>query len=119
MARSRRTTDATTAAHGATGRLLSRPHPRLAPSSARDTAVVGSTIRMSAVFRATTARLFGQRVDLESDLGRRGAAASHTAMVAKATRNAPSRMAASLGSMLGLVAKRPWPAAADDSRGSP
>jgi hypothetical protein len=73
---------------------------------------------MSAVFSATITRLLGQRVNLERDLDRRAAAGSHTRGENRYKR--PSRMAASLGSMLGLcAARRPWPAAADDSRGSP
>ena len=51
--------------------------------------------RRTPVFSATMARLLGQRLNLEYDLGRRGAAASHSAIAAKMVINAPSRMAVS------------------------
>jgi hypothetical protein len=41
------------------------------------------------------ARLLGQRLNLEYDLGRRGAAASQSAIAVKMVINAPKRMAAS------------------------
>src|SRR5712691_5660678 len=103
MAPSSRMTDATTASQTGTGRLLNRPQPRLSPASAQLTAVAGSNILTNAVFSATTAKLLGQRFNLEYDLGRRGAAASHSAIAVKTVINAPSRTAASLGSMVDLL----------------
>jgi hypothetical protein len=41
------------------------------------------------------ARLLGQRLNLEYDLGRRGAAASHSAIAMKTVINAPRRIAIS------------------------
>jgi hypothetical protein len=75
------------------------PQPRLSPASARLTAVAGSKILTNAVFSATMTRLLGQRLNLEYDRGRRGAAASHSAIAVKTAINAPSRTTASLGSM--------------------
>ena len=95
MARSSSTTDATAAAKDGTGRLLSRPQPRLSPASAKVTAVAGSKALTNAVFSATIARLLGQRLNLEYDLVRRGAKASHTAIAVKTVTNAPKRMAGS------------------------
>src|SRR5712692_7805951 len=103
MATSSSSTDATTAIQTGTGRLLSMPQPRLSPASARLTAVAGSKILTNAVFSATMARLLGQRLNLEYDLGRRGAAASHSAIAVKTVINAPNRTAASSGSMVDLL----------------
>src|SRR6266481_5621370 len=102
MATSSSSTDATTTIQAGTGRLLSRPQPRLSPASARLTAVAESKTLTNAVFSATMARLLGQRLNLEYDLGRRGAAASQSAIAVKTAVNAPSRAAASLGSMVDL-----------------
>src|ERR1700693_423369 len=102
MAISSSTTDATTAIQAGAGRLLSRPQLRLSPASARLTAVAGSKILTNAVFSATTARLLGQRLNLEYDLGRRGIAASHSAIAVRTEINAPKRMAASWVSMIDL-----------------
>jgi hypothetical protein len=55
--------------------------------------VAGSKILTNAVFSATTARLLGQRLNLEYDLARRGAAASHSAIVMNTVINAANRMA--------------------------
>ncbi len=95
MATSSSTTDATTAIQAGTGRLLSRPQPRLSPANARLAAVAGSRILTNAVFSATMARLLGQRMNLEYDLGRRGVAASHSAIALKTVINAPKRTAVS------------------------
>src|SRR5713226_5489358 len=102
MATSSSTTDATTAIQAGIGRLLSRPQPRFSPASAKLTAVAGSNILTSAVFSATMARLLGQRLNLEYDLGRRGAAASHSAIPVETVMNAPKRMAASSVSTVDL-----------------
>jgi hypothetical protein len=75
--------------------LLSRPQPRLSLASARLTAVAGSKTLTNAVFGPTMARLLGQRLNLEYDLGRRGAAASHSAIAMKTVINAPRRIAIS------------------------
>src|SRR5579872_2517785 len=95
MAASRMTTDATTSTHDGNDRLLNSPQPRSAPSTARATAVVGSTTRMRAVLRATIARLPGHRVNREYARGRRGAAASDSAIAANTVRKTPSLMVAS------------------------
>jgi hypothetical protein len=50
---------------------------------------------MSAVFRVTIARLPGHRVNREYERGRRGAAASDSAIAANTVKKAPSLMAAS------------------------
>src|SRR5713226_2482769 len=106
MAMSSRTTDAMTAAEVGTGSSLKSPQPRLSPADAKLMAVAGSRILKSAVFSATMARLLGQRLSLEYDLGRRGIAASHNASAVKTAREAPSRTAASLGSTVDLRRRR-------------
>ena len=58
--------------------------------------MAGSNILTNAIFSATTAKLLGQRFNLEYDLGRRGAAASHSAIAVNTPINAPSLMVASL-----------------------
>jgi hypothetical protein len=64
--------------------------------------VAGSKTLTNAVFSATTAKLLGQRMNLEYDLRRRGAAASHSAIPVKTVMNAPKRMAASSVSTVDL-----------------
>jgi hypothetical protein len=68
------------------------PQPLVSPKIARLTAMAGNRILTSTVFSATTARLLGQCRNLQYDLVRRGAAASHNAIAASTTTNAPSRM---------------------------
>ena len=68
------------------------PQPLVSPKIARLTAMAGNRILTSTVFSATTARLLGQCRNLEYDLVRRGAAASHNAIAASTTTNAPSCM---------------------------
>src|SRR5215469_11225431 len=96
-------TDATTAVHCGTVRLLSNPQPRLAPSSARPTAVVGSRILKNTVFIATIARLLGQRLSLEYALGRRGAAASQRTIALNMAMNTPSLIVLSCAGIVQLT----------------
>jgi len=65
--------------------------------------VAGSKILTNAVFSATTAKLLGQRLNLEYDLGRRGIAASHSAIAVKTVINAPKRMVVSFVNIVDLL----------------
>jgi len=86
--------------HQGSRRLFKRPQFRCAASNARLTAVAGSRILRSTVLSATIATLLGQRASLEYELGRRGATASHSAIVVNTPMNAPSLIVASL---IGIV----------------
>jgi len=89
--------------HQGSRRLLRRPQPRCAAINARLSAVAGSRSLRSTVLNATIARLLGQRASLEYDLGRRGAAASHSAIAVNTPMNAPSLIVASLIAIVDLA----------------
>lgn len=60
--------------------------------NAKPTAAVGNRTRTASVFIAVRPRLFGQRLDADTDLLRRGAISSHTAIPAKTAAKAPRRI---------------------------